>query len=175
LRPCDKLMLKLTSLLLLISCLASAQKSILYNKHRQLIVDTSFTVDEHTYKNLPKIEGEVLPVIYDNIKLSWFTDYPEKSSLVIVKLAFNNGICTYEVVRAKHQPFDAAVFMACKVAKREYESLNRGRKEDYLVYIPVKFELAPDNFNRLLKRNKAITIQREQYGGHRFADTIITH
>jgi hypothetical protein len=165
---------KITILLLLISGAASAQKSILYNKHRQLIVDTSFKVDEHTYQNLPKIEREVLPFIYRNININRIPPNGNPTGLAIVQLSFSGGKCNFEIVRVKKPAFEGAVYMAFKYLKRDYEILKRKRKEEYLLYVPIRFETIPTQYNDLLKKNKAITIQREPFfyeGG--FADTTV--
>lgn len=168
-------MRNLTFLLLLISGTASAQKSVLYNEHRQLIVDTSFHINEHTYKNLSKIEGEVLPFIYTNITASINHMPPDEANngLAIVQLAFNNGKCNFEIIRVKKPAFEASVYMAFKHLKRDYETLCRNRKDTYMFYVPIKFEVIPISYHRLLKKNKAITIQREPFffeGG--FPDTV---
>ncbi|MBC7399329.1 MAG: hypothetical protein H7289_05235 [Mucilaginibacter sp.] len=159
-------MKKITFLLLLISSMASAQKSLLYNNNHRLIADTSFKIDEHTYKNLEKIEGEVLPEIYGRIRLQWIGINESGSGMVIVRLAFNKGVCTFEVVRSKVTAFEDAVYMACKGMKKEYDGL--GRNENYLLYVPVRFEGMPNKFNKLLNQNNAITIQREEFGNYGF-------
>jgi len=167
-------MCKLTFLLLLISGAAAAQKSVLYNEHRQLLVDTSFHVDENTYKNLPKIEAEVLPFIYRNIHIPHIPPDGPKTGLAIVQLKFSKGLCTFEIVRVKKPAFEGAVYMAFKYLKIEYESLWQKRKEDYLLYVPVKFDTVPISYHKLLKENNAVTIQQEPFlfeGG--FADTTV--
>ena len=176
-RRLDKLLMyKFTLLLLLISCATFAQKSVLYNEHRQLIVDTSFHIDEHTYKNLPKIEKEVLPLIYRNIPLTHMSLEGPKNDVIIVKLSFNNSKCEFETLRAKNPAFESAVYTAFKSLKKEYESavLRGATKEELLLYVPIKFEERPTTFHELLKKNNAITIQQEplliEEGG--FPDTV---
>jgi hypothetical protein len=158
-------MKKIILLFLLISSIASAQKSSLYNKKRQLIADTSFKIDEQTYKNLATIEGEVLPEIYGRIRFQWM-DNKTRSGIVIVKLAFNKGVCTFDIVRSKVTAFEDAVYLACKGMKKEYDALYRD--ENYLLYVPIKFERVPNKLDKLLKKNNAITIQREQFRDYGF-------
>jgi hypothetical protein len=150
----------LAFLLLFTAASVYAQKSVLYNKKRQLIADTSFKIDEHTYKNLSTIEGEVLPEIYGRIRFQWM-EQQSRSGVVIVKLVFSKGVCAFEVVRSKIASFEDAVYLACKAMKKEYDALNRDEK--YLLYVPVKFEMLPNTLDKLLKKNNAITIQREEF------------
>lgn len=165
-------MRKLFLFFLLIPGIASAQKSVLYNEHRQLIVDTSFHIDEHSYKSLPRIEDEILPFIYKNIDVPRMLP-PFGDGLVIVKLSFNKEQCDFEIVKAKGAAFGNAVYKAFKLLKNEY-GVQRKKTEKYLVYIPVKFEMTPVDYEAPLNKNHAITLKREAYldkGG--FRDTIV--
>jgi hypothetical protein len=161
----------LVFLLLFTSVGVSAQKSVLYNKKRQLIADTSFKVDKHTYKNLATIEGEVLPEIYGRLRFQWL-EKKSRSGMVIVRLAFSKGVCTFEVVRSKITSFEDAVYLACKAMKKEYDALNRD--ENYLLYVPVKFEMVSNTLDKLLKKNNAITVQREEFKDYGFEQIIKT-
>ncbi|MDB5157759.1 MAG: hypothetical protein JWR50_2466 [Mucilaginibacter sp.] len=164
-------MKRITLLLLLFTSLASAQKSALYNSKRQFIADTTFSVDEHTYKDLPSIESKVLPEIYNYIRFPRFETFDESSGIIIVKLTFAKGELNFDVVRSKNAALESAVYWACKAAKNDYHLAHRN--DDYLLYVPIKFKHTPNKFEELLKKNNAIMVEGEESIAGGFRETVI--
>jgi hypothetical protein len=69
--------------------LAYGQESLLYNSDKQLIADTTYTIDENSYNNLHSIEVVLLPNIYNNIKYPEIARENNQEGIVIVKISVN--------------------------------------------------------------------------------------
>lgn len=108
-------MIKLFFLLLLTSTVALAQQSTLYNKHQQLLIDTSYTVDFVTYQNLPLIEKDLLPRIYNSIKYPARSKYNNVDGTVIVQVSIKGNNYSYKIVKSTDEDFNAPVLLCLKI------------------------------------------------------------
>lgn len=159
-RRLDKLLMyKFTLLLLLISCVTFAQKSVLYNEHRQLIVDTSFHIDEHTYKNLPLFEKEILPRIYNNVRYPARSRYNNINGIVIAKLEINGNSLNFEIVKSSDEDFNLPVLKSLKNLSLYMWRSQFPENEKLIFYMPIKFEVVRQRYQKTLNQNHMITIE----------------
>lgn len=156
-------MCKLTFLLLLISGAASAQKSVLYNEHRQLIVDTSYYIDSVMYHNLPLIEKELLPLIYNRIKYPARSKYNNVNGTVIVRILINGYNYSYDIVKTTDEDFNPSVLLCLKNLSPFFSmSSPFPQNVNLSLYVPIKFEIRLKRYQQTLNKNHMVTIEFDE-------------
>jgi TonB family protein len=148
--------MKIAFLLLLLSNIASAQTSILYNNSRSLKVDNSFKIDEFTFSNIANIEKELLPRIYNAVRYPAMAKENNISGTVIIQLLINDGDGSFEIAKSSNKIFNDP---ALKALKSIYPQVVFPPKGKLLLYVPLKFEVIQNTYKNTLNRNHAVTIQ----------------
>ncbi len=162
-------MKRIILLLLISSNIALAQTSRLYNDNGKLLVDSSYRIDRFSFSNIQTIEKILLPKMYNEIRYSAVAMENEFEGTVIVQLSISAKAQNYNVKIIKSDSEDLN-----KVVLSFFNSLGdyakaqiAPNKGTITVYLPVKFELFKDEYNKLLNKNHTVTIQ-----GHPSAPVI---
>ncbi|MDO3644929.1 energy transducer TonB [Mucilaginibacter sp. L3T2-6] len=147
--------------LLLFANTALAQNSMLYNNHRKLMIDTSFTISTETYRNIRTIEKVLLPVIFNNIKYPEVARQNGERGTVIVQLTIDNKsmLYTYKIVKSDLEIFNPPVNQLFKNLSKYVRDAICPAGQSINIYIPVRFFLNQDNFEKTLKLNHSVTIE----------------
>jgi len=148
-------------LFLVISNIALAQTSKLYDKDHRLFFDKSYRIDEHSFNNLTMIEKVLLPKVYNSIRYSAIAAENEFEGTIIVELSISAEAKDYQVKIVKPQADDLnqtvlRFFNYLPEYARRLISPAQGR---ITVFIPITFEILKNNYNKLLEKNKSLTIQ----------------
>ena len=157
----------LALLIVLCSQVLEGQSSLLYNSTGSLRIDSTYRVKTEDLKYIMFYETEsVFHQIYENV------EYPKK--------CYENGVGGFVIARVSLNRKDLSI--SCIIESTTDERLGRSvidavyksslhlfkatrTEDDVVFYLPFKFEVKSDTFDRELERNGLIKIEKAFHKG----------
>lgn len=154
-------MKRLIYIIILFSNIAFGQESMLYKNDRKLIIDSSFQIDENSFKNVNNFEKVILPRIYNGIKYPEIARENNQEGTVIVCFSISKNIkdYTFKIVKSDCKEFDQSVTDFFKSLTDFTKEQLIPEKGNLIVYVPIVFKINQKKYLETLLKNKAVTIE----------------
>jgi hypothetical protein len=155
--------LSLIVLLLAISDICHSQSSVLYNGNRKLIVDSTFQIDDNSFKYLNNLEKVLLPRIYNQIKYPEIARENNEEGVVIVLINIDSELKTnsFSIEKTKFESLLPPIKEYFQLLLENKNLLSQFKPDQWKlsIYIPIEFKINKNKFKESIKKNKTVTIE----------------
>ena len=150
---------KLILFFILISTSTFGQQSSLYRVDKKLIADTTFQIDDDSYKNTIALEKVLLPRMYNRINYPEIARETGAEGIIIVQVFVDQKDFKYKIVKSNNKYLEIPVIEYFDHLDNYVINQIRPIKGFLKIYIPIVFKIQKDQFLDSLNKHGSVAIE----------------